>query len=96
MELERIPPPMEHRDQVVLCLSTARDPGCGHPVDWHTGAGTPAPDCDCCSWRKNDMDARAQVAQEPARTPVPAGMPPEKWAVMNRRDRRAWMKGRKR
>lgn len=24
---------------------------------------------------------------------VPDGMPPEKWAMMNRRQRRAWMKG---
>ena len=35
-------------------------------------------------------------APEPVRTPAPDGMPPEKWAVMNRRERRAVTKGRKR
>lgn len=55
--MERLPLPPTHPDgqraQAVLCLSTKDSPGCNHPVDWHTGSGTPAPNCDCCSWRKN-------------------------------------------
>lgn len=77
------------RERQVLCLGGGDGPGCLHPVDWHTGPGTPAPDCECCSWRK------ATPRQEPARTPPPPGMPVEKWSVMNRRERRAWMRGKR-
>lgn len=50
----------DQREQQVLCLSTGHGAGCGHPVDWHVGGHTPAPDCDCCSWRKNDPEVPIQ------------------------------------
>lgn len=39
----------------VLCRGES---GCFHPVDWHTGPGTVAPGCGCCSWRKNEPQGR--------------------------------------
>lgn len=82
------------REQVVLCLGGGDGEGCYHPVDWHVGPGTPAPGCDCCSWRKDHLAALAQVNRKPARMPTPDGVPPEKWAMMNRRERRAWVRGK--
>lgn len=83
--------PDGHRAQVALCRSIEGSQGCLHPVDWHVGQGTPAPDCDCCSWRKNEPAAPA-----PVRTLPPTGIAPEKWVTMPRRERRALMRGRKR
>jgi len=40
---------------------TCRSVGCGHPVEWHTGANTTNPECECCSWRKNLPNARWQT-----------------------------------
>jgi hypothetical protein len=81
----------EHRPQVVRCSSTARSRGCDHPVDWHTGPMTPNPMCDCCSWRQNELPAQDAVSYGPSGiSRVPDGMPPAKWAMMNRAQRRAY------
>jgi hypothetical protein len=90
MEQKYVLSPMEHRAQVALCLDTGHGAGCGHPVDWHVGRRTPAPDCGCCSRRKS-----VAPRPEPVRTPPPPGFPEEKWTMMNRRERRAAMKGRR-
>lgn len=102
--MERIPPPLEHRAQVVLCLSTGHGPGCGHPVDWHTGPGTVAPDCDCCSWRKNAPPAQVPEAVERKREmralraeveAIHAGRRDPVRYAPNRAERRAAKRGRK-
>jgi hypothetical protein len=77
---------------VVRCQTTRDSQGCGHPVDWHTGPDSPAQDCPCCSWRKEEAPARTM----PVRTPPPPGFPSEKWEMMSRRERRAATKGRSR
>jgi len=69
------------RDQQVLCLGGGTGPGCYHPVAWHVGLGTPAPECDCCSWRKN---APQHIRAEDKPPPVFSGR--------NRATRRAEMK----
>jgi hypothetical protein len=92
VELDQADP---HRVRpVVKCSSTARSTGCGHPVDWHTGPMSPNPMCPCCSWRQNDVPPQDAVSYRPSGiSRVPDGMPPEKWAMMNRAQRRAY--GRK-
>jgi hypothetical protein len=35
---------------MTTCKSTRYGPGCGHPVEKHTGSG----DCCCCNWQQND------------------------------------------
>ena len=76
------------RGQVPLCTSTHGSVGCNHPTSWHTGPGTPAPGCDCCSWRQNDLDHVPPGPMPPLHA-APPGWSPEKWASMPRRERRA-------
>lgn len=70
-------PQGQHAQQVVICQE------CGDPTTDHVGPGTPNPDCPCCSWRKGEHPRRG-----PVRMPCPAGVDPEKWAAMPRRERR--------
>lgn len=89
-EAERALAASNQHAQVVVCRSTARSRGCDHPVDWHAGPMTPNPMCPCCSWRQNDLPAQDAVSYRPSgNSRVPDGMPPEKWAMMNRAQRRA-------
>jgi hypothetical protein len=70
----------ERRQQVVLCDA------CHHPTSWHLGGGTPAPECDCCSWRKGAAEATPSGT---VRTPPAPGYSADKWASMSRPERRA-------
>lgn len=63
--------------------------GCGDLVTDHIGAGTPNPDCPCCS--RSHKERRG----EPFRVPAPTGWDPAKWAVMPRRERRAALRGKR-
>lgn len=87
------------RKQMPLCTSTARSPGCGHPVEWHVGAHTPARSCGCCSWRQNEPEQPARTPGQRYTDPLPppAGLDvdPEKWRRMPRAERRAMMRGRR-
>lgn len=90
MWLADLDPMADRRPQTVICRSTRQGQGCGHPVDDHVGPGTIQKDCPCCNWSQNEPSAPLK------RGPLglPEGMPVEKWAVMNRAERRAWKRGK--
>jgi hypothetical protein len=75
----------------ILCTTTRNSAGCGHPVQDHTGSGSPQRDCPCCTWQKSG-DGPTVTPSGTAPKPPPADMPPfeqEKWAAMSRVQRRA-------